>query len=92
MSLDRLRDAEGTETEPSFAAAGETRTCEDGLLTATIDRVSVNRKTSAPNGAVSAAHDLNTARTLMNLRVPFVQTRGAATPDPADDRFGVPGP
>lgn len=47
---------------------------------------------TAPNGAVSAAHDLNTARTLMNLRVPFVQTRGAATPDPADDRFGVPGP
>ncbi|KSU52543.1 DUF3068 domain-containing protein [Gordonia sp. JH63] len=54
VRIDRLRDAEGTETEPSFAAAGETRTCEDGLLTATIDRVSVNRKTSAPNGAVSS--------------------------------------
>ncbi|MDS1113487.1 DUF3068 domain-containing protein [Gordonia westfalica] len=52
--IDRLRDAEGQETEPSVAAAGETRTCEDGLLTASIDRVSVNRKTSVPNGAVSS--------------------------------------
>ncbi|WP_238420432.1 DUF3068 domain-containing protein [Gordonia sp. 'Campus'] len=52
--IERLRDAEGVETEPTVAGAGDTRTCEDGLLTATIDRVSVNRKTSAPNGAVSS--------------------------------------
>ncbi|MEO9329397.1 DUF3068 domain-containing protein [Gordonia aurantiaca] len=54
VRIDRIRDADGQETEPSFAAAGETRTCSDGLLTATIDRVSVNRKTSVPNGAVSS--------------------------------------
>ncbi|WP_168703966.1 DUF3068 domain-containing protein [Gordonia paraffinivorans] len=54
VRIDRLRDAEGQEIVPPFAAAGETRTCEDGLLTATIDRVSVNRKTSVPNGAVSS--------------------------------------
>ncbi|KAF0968206.1 MULTISPECIES: DUF3068 domain-containing protein [Gordonia] len=52
--IDRLRDADGQETEPSVAAAGETRTCKDGLLAASIDRVSVNRKTSVPNGAVSS--------------------------------------
>lgn len=52
--IDRIRDADGQETEPTVAAAGEARTCKDGLLTATIDRVSVNRKTSVPNGAVSS--------------------------------------
>lgn len=54
VRIDRLRDAEGNETEPSFAADGASRTCDDALLTASIDRVSVNRKTSVPNGAVSS--------------------------------------
>ena len=52
VRIDRVRDADGKETDLSFAAAGEPRTCKDGLLSATIDRVSVNRKTSVPDGKV----------------------------------------
>ncbi|MDL9935221.1 DUF3068 domain-containing protein [Gordonia sp. ABSL1-1] len=51
--IDRTRDAAGNETEPTVEAAGAERTCKDGLLTATIDRVSLNRTTSVPDGAVS---------------------------------------
>lgn len=54
VQIDRIRDADGNETEPTFAAAGEERTCNDGLLTATVDRVSVDRKTSVPNGVISS--------------------------------------
>ena len=35
-------------------AADAERMCDDGLLTANIDRVSVNRKSSVPNGTVSS--------------------------------------
>lgn len=52
--IERVQGADGKETVPTVAAAGDERSCSDGLLTATIDRVSVNRKTSAPNGAVSS--------------------------------------
>ncbi|GAB06283.1 DUF3068 domain-containing protein [Gordonia amarae] len=52
VRIDRVRDADGKETDLSFAAAGEQRTCKDGLLSATIDRISVNRKTSVPDGKV----------------------------------------
>lgn len=52
--IDRIRDADGKETVPTVAPAGEPRTCKDGLLTASIDRVSVNRKSSAPNGVISS--------------------------------------
>ena len=52
VRIDRVRDADGKETDLSFAAAGEQRSCKDGLLSATIDRVSVNRKTSVPDGKV----------------------------------------
>ena len=52
VRIDRVRDADGKETDLSFAAAGESRTCNDGLLSATIDRISVNRKTSVPDGKV----------------------------------------
>ncbi|MBD0023972.1 DUF3068 domain-containing protein [Gordonia pseudamarae] len=52
VRIDRVRDADGNETDLSFAAIGEQRTCNDGLLSATIDRVSVNRKTSVPDGKV----------------------------------------
>lgn len=54
LRIDRYRDAQGTETEPSFGGIGTSRDCNDGLLTATIDRVSVDRKTSEPNGAISS--------------------------------------
>ncbi|UAK36725.1 DUF3068 domain-containing protein [Gordonia bronchialis] len=51
--IDRVRDADGNETAPTVAPAGDERQCSDGLLTASIDRVSLNRKTSVPNGTVS---------------------------------------
>ncbi|MAU81293.1 DUF3068 domain-containing protein [Gordonia sp. Z-3] len=54
VQIDRLRDADGEETEPTMAAADAARECNDGLLTANIDRVSVNRKSSVPNGTVSS--------------------------------------
>ena len=53
VQIDKLRDADGKETDPTMAAADAERTCNDGLLTASIDHVSVNRKTSVPNGTVS---------------------------------------
>ncbi|WP_345313654.1 DUF3068 domain-containing protein [Gordonia alkaliphila] len=52
--IDRVEGRDGKETVPTVAPADEERKCSDGLLTANIDRVSVNRKTSAPNGVVSS--------------------------------------
>ncbi|GAC57835.1 hypothetical protein GOHSU_25_00700 [Gordonia hirsuta DSM 44140 = NBRC 16056] len=52
--IERIEGADGAETTPTVAAAGEPRTCNDGLLTASIDRVSVDRKSSAPNNEVSS--------------------------------------
>ena len=52
--IDRTRDAAGKESEPTMAAVNSERKCDDGLLTANIDRVSVNRSSSVPNGAVSS--------------------------------------
>ncbi|MFW0794333.1 DUF3068 domain-containing protein [Gordonia sp. CPCC 205515] len=54
VQIDRTRDASGKEVEPTMAAADAERKCDDGLLTANIDRVSVNRKSSVPNGTVSS--------------------------------------
>lgn len=54
VQIDRIRDADGKETDPPAPRADGDLKCDDGLLTATIDRVSVNRKTSVPNGTVSA--------------------------------------
>jgi hypothetical protein len=54
VRIDRIREADGKEVEPTMAKAGEPRKCTDALLTASIDRVSVNRKTAVPNGAVSS--------------------------------------
>lgn len=54
VRIDRIREADGKEVEPTMAKAGEPRQCTDALLTASIDRVSVNRKTSVPNGAVNS--------------------------------------
>ena len=54
VEIQRTRDAAGKETEPTMAPANDERKCDDGLLNANIDRVSVNRKTSVPNGAVSS--------------------------------------
>lgn len=54
LQIDRTRDAKGKESEPSMAGADGERKCDDGLLNATVDRVSVSRKTAAPNGAVSS--------------------------------------
>ncbi|MGV9709446.1 DUF3068 domain-containing protein [Gordonia sp. NPDC003424] len=54
VQIDRTRDAAGKETEPTMAPVDAERKCTDGLLTANIDRVSVNRKTSVPNGTVSS--------------------------------------
>ncbi|GAA1481969.1 hypothetical protein GCM10009624_24090 [Gordonia sinesedis] len=54
VRIDRTRDANGRETEPAMGSGADGRKCDDGLLTASIDRVSVNRKTSVPNGTVSS--------------------------------------
>lgn len=54
VQVDRTRDAAGKETVPTMAAADAQRKCDDGLLDASIDRVSVNRKTAVPNGTVSS--------------------------------------
>lgn len=54
VQIDRIRDADGKETTPPAPRAEGDLKCDDGLLTATIDRVSVNRKTSVPNGTVSS--------------------------------------
>lgn len=52
--IDRVEGRGGKETVPTVAPADAERKCSDGLLTASVDRVSVNRKTSVPNGAVSS--------------------------------------
>ncbi len=54
VRIDRIREPGGKVVEPTMAKAGEPRTCNDALLTASIDRVSVDRKTSVPNGAVNS--------------------------------------
>ncbi|AZG46451.1 DUF3068 domain-containing protein [Gordonia insulae] len=54
VEIDRYRTADGTETDPTMAPVDADRKCSDGLLTANIDRVSVNRKSSVPNGTVSS--------------------------------------
>ncbi|GAB36903.1 DUF3068 domain-containing protein [Gordonia otitidis] len=54
VQIDRFRDADGKETQPPAPRSDGDLKCDDGLLTATIDRVSVNRKTSVPNGTVSS--------------------------------------
>ncbi|MFT4042531.1 MAG: DUF3068 domain-containing protein [Gordonia sp. (in: high G+C Gram-positive bacteria)] len=54
VRIDRTRDAAGKESTPAKPTANGTLACDDGLLTASIDRVSLNRKTSVPNGTVSS--------------------------------------
>ena len=54
VQIDGTRTADGEETKPSAPTSTGELKCDDGLLTATIDRVSVNRNTSVPNGAVSS--------------------------------------
>ncbi|MCF8604476.1 DUF3068 domain-containing protein [Gordonia sp. HY442] len=53
VRIDRVRDKDGKERDLSMATDGKLP-CDDALLTATVDRVSVDRKTSVPNGAVSS--------------------------------------
>jgi len=54
LQIDRIRDARGKETEVTMSANDADRKCDDGLLNATVDRVSVDRESSAPNGNVSS--------------------------------------
>ncbi|MFT3898678.1 MAG: DUF3068 domain-containing protein [Gordonia sp. (in: high G+C Gram-positive bacteria)] len=54
VRIDRIREGDGKESDPTMAKAGEERTCKDGLLNATVDRVSVSRRSSVPNGAVNS--------------------------------------
>ncbi|MGB6040013.1 MAG: DUF3068 domain-containing protein, partial [Gordonia sp. (in: high G+C Gram-positive bacteria)] len=54
VQIDRTRDASGKERDLTMASSNDDRTCDDALLTATVDRVSVDRKSSAPNGVVSS--------------------------------------
>ncbi|MGV9670713.1 DUF3068 domain-containing protein [Gordonia sp. NPDC003504] len=54
VRIDRTRDANGDESVPPAPVSGGELECDDGLLTASIDKVSVNRKTSVPNGTVSS--------------------------------------
>lgn len=52
--IERVEGPDGAEITPTVAAVGEPRACNDGLLTANVDRVSVDRKSSAPNGVISS--------------------------------------
>lgn len=54
VRIDRTRTADGDETTPQAPAATGDLKCNDGLLTASIDRVSVNRKSSVPDGKVNS--------------------------------------
>ncbi|NDK88571.1 DUF3068 domain-containing protein [Gordonia desulfuricans] len=54
VQIDRTRTADGEEVTPPGPNTSGDLTCASGLLTATIDRVSLNRKTSVPNGTVSS--------------------------------------
>lgn len=54
VQVDRTRTAGGDEAQPPAPNANGDLQCNDGLLTASIDRVSVSRKTSVPNGTVSS--------------------------------------
>ncbi|WP_347957232.1 porin PorA family protein [Gordonia aichiensis] len=54
VQVDRIRDAAGKERDLTMASSNADRKCDDALLTATVDRVSVNRQTSVPNGVVSS--------------------------------------
>lgn len=54
VRIDHIREKDGKVVDPAMAKAGEERTCNDALLTASVDRVSVSRKTSVPNGAVNS--------------------------------------
>ncbi|MGC5247094.1 DUF3068 domain-containing protein [Gordonia sp. DT219] len=54
VRIDGTRAANGDESQPAAPAANGDLQCNDGLLTANIDRVSLNRKTSVPNGTVSS--------------------------------------
>nr|WP_221246958.1 DUF3068 domain-containing protein [Gordonia humi] len=79
VRIDRVRDADGEERDLSMATDGD-RPCDDALLTASVDRVSVNRKSSAPNGAVSSLQleaapdgvDVND----VSVQIPHEQRRG----------------
>ncbi|EGD54895.1 DUF3068 domain-containing protein [Gordonia neofelifaecis] len=53
VQIDRVRDSSGKERDLTMASSDADRKCDDALLNATVDRVSVNRETSAPNGNVS---------------------------------------
>ncbi|MFT3716586.1 MAG: DUF3068 domain-containing protein [Gordonia sp. (in: high G+C Gram-positive bacteria)] len=54
VKIDKVRDADGKESEPTLGSVDDKKSCSDAMLTATIDRVSVDRKTSVPNGVVSS--------------------------------------
>ncbi|MFT3660782.1 MAG: DUF3068 domain-containing protein [Gordonia sp. (in: high G+C Gram-positive bacteria)] len=52
--IDRIQGKDGEERQPKLATSDGDRKCDDALLTANVDRVSLDRKSSAPNGAVSS--------------------------------------
>jgi hypothetical protein len=51
VRIDKMRDGD-TITEPTLAAAGDARGCDDALVVSGVDEVSLDRATSAPNGQV----------------------------------------
>ncbi len=53
LRIDRVRDEDGKERELTMSTDGDPK-CDDALLNATVDRVSVDRSTSVPNGDVSS--------------------------------------
>ncbi|MBJ7291132.1 DUF3068 domain-containing protein [Williamsia sp.] len=52
VRIDRIDD-NGTTVAQTTAPIGATRSCNDGLLSSNIDILSVDRKTSAPNGKLN---------------------------------------
>ncbi|MGV9826069.1 MULTISPECIES: DUF3068 domain-containing protein [unclassified Gordonia (in: high G+C Gram-positive bacteria)] len=53
VRVDRTRAADGKETVPTLGPVTGELPCDDAMLSADIDHVSVNRKTAVPNGTVS---------------------------------------
>lgn len=54
LQILRTRNADGEENVPPFKPIEGPHSCDDGLLTANVDRVSVDRKTGVPTGDVSS--------------------------------------
>ncbi|MBA4021500.1 MAG: DUF3068 domain-containing protein [Gordonia sp.] len=57
VQIDRIQDGDET-IEPTVAPVDGTRNCEDGVLTGSVDVVSLDRETSKPNGEINRLHTI----------------------------------